>query len=112
MKKVNIYEAKAKLSEFVEAVELGERVVICRRNQPVAELVRAVPSRKSARTVGTARGVLQVPKTFFDPLPDDVLESFYPGEASPSPSVFRVAEGPAPTDAAWRRTSAKKGRRT
>lgn len=112
MKKVNIYEAKAKLSEFVEAVELGERVVICRRNQPVAELVRAVPSRKAARPVGTARGVLQVPKAFFDPLPEDVLDSFYPGEAAPGGPVPRAADRPPEADRAWREAPAKKGRRT
>jgi prevent-host-death family protein len=38
---VNIFEAKAKLSEFLEAVAGGERVLICKRNRPVAEL-RAV----------------------------------------------------------------------
>ena len=35
---VNIFEAKAKLSEYVEAAERGERVLICKRNRPVAEL--------------------------------------------------------------------------
>ena len=41
MKMVNINEAKAKLSEFLDAVAQGETVIICNRNQPVAEL-RAV----------------------------------------------------------------------
>ena len=35
---VNIHQAKARLSEFIEAVERGEQVWICKRNQPVAEL--------------------------------------------------------------------------
>jgi hypothetical protein len=35
---VNIFEAKAKLSEYLEAVARGERVLICNRNRPVAEL--------------------------------------------------------------------------
>src|SRR4029450_7291211 len=43
---VNIADAKAKLSEYVEAVARGEVVIICNRNKPVAEL-RAV---EQART--------------------------------------------------------------
>jgi prevent-host-death family protein len=110
MKKVNIHEAKARLSEFVEAVERGERIVICRRNRPVAEIVRAVPVRTSARPVGTARGLLQVPPAFFDPLPDDVVAGFYPGEGVPGGEVApMVADGPA--DGAWDRPRAKKGTR-
>ncbi len=35
---VNIYEAKAKLSEYLDAAAKGERVLICKHNQPVAEL--------------------------------------------------------------------------
>ena len=35
---VNIADAKAKLSEYLEAVARGETVVICRHNRPVAEL--------------------------------------------------------------------------
>ena len=107
MKKVNINEAKAKLSEFVDAVELGERIVICRRNQPVAELVRAVPARTSARPVGTAAGALQVPASFFDPLPDDVIDSFYPSEPAGTSQVM-VADKPA---VGWSHSGQKKGKR-
>src|SRR4029079_4998122 len=35
---VNIADAKAKLSEYVEAAIRGERVLICNRNRPVAAL--------------------------------------------------------------------------
>ena len=111
MKKVNIAEAKAKLSEFVEAVELGERIVICRRNQPVAELVRAVPGRIAARPVGTARGLLRVPKAFFDPLPDDVLESFHPGGAVVG-AASMVADKPAEADRRWQPARPTRGRRS
>jgi prevent-host-death family protein len=38
---INIHEAKAKLSEYLDKVAAGEHVVICKRNRPVAEL-RAV----------------------------------------------------------------------
>jgi prevent-host-death family protein len=72
---ININEAKAKLSEYVEAAAGGERVMICNRNRPVAELVAVPPGRTTPRPVGGTRGVV-VPPSFFDPLPDDLLDSF------------------------------------
>jgi antitoxin (DNA-binding transcriptional repressor) of toxin-antitoxin stability system len=97
MKVVNIYEAKAKLSEYLDAAAGGERVLICKRNQPVAEL-RAIPgTRTSPRPVGKAAGRLAVPAAFFDPLPADIVsllsgeeDSGRREEAKPA----RVAERP------------------
>jgi prevent-host-death family protein len=51
---VNIAEAKAKLSEYVEAVANGEHVIICNRNRPVAEL-RAIEAARSGRLAGKGR---------------------------------------------------------
>src|SRR5690348_5609379 len=92
MKKVNIFEAKAHFSEYVEAVERGEQIVICRRNQPVAELRRLAGARTKPRPLGGA-GTFTVPDAFFDALPDDVVDSFY-GEGV-RPASSRVAERPA-----------------
>jgi antitoxin (DNA-binding transcriptional repressor) of toxin-antitoxin stability system len=74
---VNIHEAKARLSEFLDAVERGERVMICKRNRPVAEL-KAVPATTAAqpRPIGLAKGQVIIPPSFFDPLPDDLLDAF------------------------------------
>jgi len=76
MIRINIYEAKARLSEFLARVEEGETVIICRRNVPVAEL-RGVPRvSDQRRPVGLAKGLFQVPDDFDAPLPDDVLAAF------------------------------------
>ena len=90
---VNINEIKAKLSEYLEAVERGERVVICNHNRPVAEL-KAIPAEAAAkpRPIGLAKGRFVVPKSFFDPLPDDLLDAFE-GKSSTRPAS-RVAERP------------------
>jgi prevent-host-death family protein len=90
---VNINEAKTKLSEFLDAVGRGERVMICKRNRPVAEL-RAVDSRAAiTRRLGTAIGKVTVSPSFLAPLPDDVLDAF---EGSESRSLgTRVAEAKA-----------------
>ena len=55
---VNIHEAKAKLSEYLEAVAGGQRVLICKRNQPVAELRAVAAARTEPRPVGGAKGRL------------------------------------------------------
>jgi len=73
---VNIHDAKTNLSRYLEEVEKGEQVVICRRNEPIAEL-RGVPqARKEPRPIGLAAGEFEVPDEFFEPLPDDVLKAF------------------------------------
>jgi antitoxin (DNA-binding transcriptional repressor) of toxin-antitoxin stability system len=79
MKKVNIVEVKARLSELLELAESGERVVICRRNQPVAELRPLSAPRMSERLLGGTH--FEVPESFFTPLPPDVEDSFH-GTAS------------------------------
>jgi antitoxin (DNA-binding transcriptional repressor) of toxin-antitoxin stability system len=91
MKIVNIYEAKAKLSEYLDAAARGERVLICKRNQPVAEL-RAIPgARTSLRPVGKAAGRLQVPPAFFDALPHDLVSVFSGEEDAGGQEVARAA---------------------
>ena len=74
---VNIYEAKAKLSEFLEAAAKGERVVICKHNQPVAEL-RAVEAVSVAPRDLTPiyPGATFTTPAFFDPLNADEIEAW------------------------------------
>src|SRR5262245_31609936 len=91
MKKVNIFEAKARLSECIDAVQRGEQVVIGRRNQPVAELRAITATRTSPRPIGGAKD-LEIPDAFFEPLPDDVVNAFHGDALRRAPS--RVAEAP------------------
>ena len=73
----NVFEVKAKLSEYLARVEGGEVVVICRRNVPIAEL-RAVPAPVHGdRPRGLAKGTFKVPASFFESLPDVVLDGFH-----------------------------------
>ena len=75
MIKVNVAEAKARFSAYLETVEAGETVVVCRRNVPIAE-IRAVPQRpRQPRRLGIDRGMV-VPPSFFEPLPDALLDAF------------------------------------
>jgi len=64
MKKLNLHEIKAQLSKYIEMVEAGETVIICKRNVPVAEL-RPIPKKhKKAPELGWAEGAFTVPADF------------------------------------------------
>lgn len=91
---VNIHEVKAKLSEYLEAVAKGERVLICKRNQPIAELRAVERKRAEARRIGGVAGIV-IPPSFFDPMPDEFLDAFEAGDVYPrpdQPKPSRVAE--------------------
>ena len=75
MIRINIAEAKAHLSKYLDRVEKGESVTLCRRNVPIAEIRPLPPPQREERLVGIDRG-MTVPASFFDPLPDDLLDAF------------------------------------
>lgn len=87
---VNIFEAKAKLSEYLDMAAHGERVLICKRNRPVVELHAVESARTTPRPIGLARGYLTVPPSFFEPLPEDVLGAF---EGTAQPAIEPVRPG-------------------
>ena len=91
---INIHEAKAKLSEYLDAVAGGDCVVICKRNRPVAELRAVEAKRTEPRPLGGIKGIV-IPPSFFDPMPDDWLDEFYNGPVFPEKArkPSRVAEG-------------------
>lgn len=81
MIRLNVHAAKTHLSEHLDRLERGEEdvVVICRRNEPIAEL-RALPRRRTTRRPILRRDPrFEMPKTFFDPLPESLLSDFEGG---------------------------------
>jgi prevent-host-death family protein len=102
---VNIYEAKAKLSEYLDAAIRGEQVVICKHNQPVAELrpveqVRTAPRDLTPMYPGEAF----VTAAFFDPLPADEIAAW----AGTDAHGLKVAE---PRGTSTTRTSRQRKRK-
>jgi antitoxin (DNA-binding transcriptional repressor) of toxin-antitoxin stability system len=86
---VNIYEAKAKLSEYLEAAAKGERVVICKHNQPVAELRVIEQARTAPRDLAPMYpGETFVTPAFFEPLSADEMAAWEGADRN----VQRVAE--------------------
>jgi prevent-host-death family protein len=88
---VNIAEAKAKLSEFIDAVGRGEAVVICRHNRPVVELRSVEAPRLGKRDLSPMfPGEAFLTEAFFEPMTEAELREWEgPGETS-----ARVAERP------------------
>jgi prevent-host-death family protein len=77
MIRVNIAEAKAQLSRLIARLRRGEVVVICNRNEPVAEL-RGLPRKRTGkRRLGTAKGLIEIPPSFFD---DEWIADLFEGK--------------------------------
>lgn len=76
MIKLNIHEAKTHLSRYLSKLKEGETILLCKRNTPIAEIRPIEQPPQKARPVGLAKNVFKVPRSFFEPLPDDVILSF------------------------------------
>jgi antitoxin (DNA-binding transcriptional repressor) of toxin-antitoxin stability system len=76
MIKLNIHQAKTHLSRYLDKLKKGETIILCKHNEPVAE-IRGLPSHPSRkRPIGLAKGQFTIPDSFFEPLPDDLLKAF------------------------------------
>ena len=73
---LNMQEAKTHLSRHVAALKAGDRIVLCDRNRPVAEILPLAEHGNEPRPVGLGRGLARLPDAFFDPLADEVLDDF------------------------------------
>ena len=73
---LNMHEAKTHLSQHVAKLKQGDRIILCRRNRPVAEILPIAEPASQPRPIGLGKGLAEVPESFFDPLPDDILVRF------------------------------------
>ena len=72
---VNISEAKAQLSNLIDRVYHGEKVVIAKNNLPVADLVPHTPEGK--RKLGILKGQVDVPDDALFEEDADIERMFY-----------------------------------
>jgi prevent-host-death family protein len=82
MATVSVYSARAEFSRLIERALAGEEVIITRRGKPAVRLV-PVEEPRPRRKPGALKGKLEVPASFFDPLPDDIIDAFYESKIFP-----------------------------
>lgn len=84
MIKVNIQEAKTHLSRYIDRVEEGDVIIVCRHNRPVAEL-RAIESAQvpRARVAGLLKGRVHWEPDAFAPMTAAELAEFDGAPALP-----------------------------
>ena len=76
---LNINQAKTHLSSCLAKVAKGETIILCKRNKPIAEIRPIKGVRKKKRPIGLAKKEypeFTVDKSFFEPLPEDLVDSF------------------------------------
>jgi antitoxin (DNA-binding transcriptional repressor) of toxin-antitoxin stability system len=77
MIEITMEQAQAGLAgHLARAAQAGETIVITRDARPVAELRPLPEPPRAPRPIGLARGEFEVPPSFFEPLPDDLLDAF------------------------------------
>ena len=76
MLRVNIAQAKARLSELMRRVKAGERIIISERNVPIAELRPLQETNAEARSLEPVWPGWTVPDSFFEPLSEETLAAF------------------------------------
>jgi len=74
MAKVNMHEAKSRLSQLVEMAKNGEEVIIAKNGKDEAVIV-PIDKRRSG-WIGMDAGKIWIADDF-DKLPDDILNAFY-----------------------------------
>lgn len=76
MIKLNIHEAKTHLSKYLAKLKVGERIILCNRNQPVAQITPLPEAPSRPRPIGLAKGTFTVPRSFFETLPEELFDAF------------------------------------
>jgi prevent-host-death family protein len=66
--KVNILEAKNRLSQLIKSAQAGEEVIIANRGEPVARLVPAEKPSLPREKIGNGRAIVEWLRAH--PLPD------------------------------------------
>jgi len=78
---VNIHEAKTHLSRLLERVAAGERVIISKSGQPVADLV---PHQRTPVVFGGLRGELSYDDDSLSGVDPDIQRLFYGDDVATS----------------------------
>lgn len=71
----NVYDIKTKFSYYLGLVAKGKKIIIAKRNIPIAE-INPIKQLKPKRKLGQSKGEFEVSDEFFEPLPEDIMKGF------------------------------------
>ena len=80
IKTISIHEAKSNLSKLVKRAAAGETIYIGAYGKPEAAIIStySLPVKKPvSEAFGCMKGKMILPEGWDDPLPDDIIDSFY-----------------------------------
>ena len=73
---LDLNEIPNKLTELVQLIKEGNRLILTQADQPIAEIKPIINQAKKRRPIGLCEGEFIVPDDFNDPLPDEIIELF------------------------------------
>lgn len=74
MRNVNLHEAKTYLLKYLDTVQQGEEIIICKNGHPIAVL-KAYQPQQGQRQLGGWKGKVKMAKDF-DELPESFMDYF------------------------------------
>ncbi len=74
--RLDMQEAAARLPEHIAGLRPGDKIILCKENSPVAEILPLPKASGQPRPTGLGAGLAKVPDSFFDPLPDELRNLF------------------------------------
>jgi hypothetical protein len=78
MVRISVPQTVEQLRDLLHQVRVeGETVQLLDGAQVVAEMRPPEPAAPQSRKIGLAKDVFNVPKSFHDPLPEEVLSGFW-----------------------------------
>ena len=86
--KLDLWKDAANLPHRVADMQNGDTIILCQDGKPIA-MIHPLPKPPSGpRPIGLGTGLVEVPDSFFDSLPEELLDLFE-GKGS-----FRVYSAP------------------
>lgn len=67
---INIHDAKTHLSRYLNRVREGQIITLCKNGKPIAQII-PFKQEKGDREFGLAKGLIEIPDSFYDELTDD-----------------------------------------
>ncbi len=76
MIQLDIQQLQEALPKYLEQLGDSDTIIVCKDNVPIAEIRPLPPPCKEPRPLGLAKGMVEIPPSFFEPLPPDILAAF------------------------------------